>query len=120
MQIHVGEESVLGIRIRARQERERSKLSQRYKLPPQNVDLPAPPPKKKKKPFPIPIKQIRQAARDDKKLAQMGIEKRLEPPKNGLLVPSLVPVAENILVAWRCLIKGVAQLLHVVPVYACR
>lgn len=56
----------------------------------------------------------------NKKLAQMGIEKPLEPPKNGLLVPGLIPVAYDVLNAWKVLIKGVAQLLHVIPVYACR
>ncbi|CAM8975110.1 unnamed protein product [Rhodiola kirilowii] len=119
MQIHVGGEPVLSTKICACQEMEHANLSRRSKLPPQNVDLPPILPKKKKKPYPIPLKKIQQAAREDKKLAQMGIEKPLEPPKNGLLVPSLIPVAENVLDAWRRLIKGVAQLLHVVPVYAC-
>ena len=87
---------------------------------PQNVGLPPILPKKKKKPYPIPLKKILQASRADKKLAEMGIEKSLEPPKNGLLVPDLVPVAYEVLDAWKILIKGVAQLLHIVPVYACR
>lgn len=56
----------------------------------------------------------------DKKLAEMGIEKPLYPPKNGLLVPGLIPVAYQVLDAWMVLIKGVAQLLHVIPVHACR
>ncbi|XP_077237497.1 APO RNA-binding protein (DUF794) [Tasmannia lanceolata] len=85
----------------------------------QNMDLPPILPKNKKKPYPIPIKKIQSAARADKKLAEMGIEKPLEPPKNGLLVPDLVPVAYEVLEAWKVLIKGVAQLLHVVPVYGC-
>lgn len=87
---------------------------------PQNVDLPPILPKKKKKPYPIPLKKIQQAARMDKKLAQMGIEKPLEPPKNGLIVPELVPVAHGVLDAWKVLIKGLAQLLYVIPVYGCR
>ncbi|KAK4788844.1 hypothetical protein SAY86_020163 [Trapa natans] len=86
---------------------------------PQNVDLPPILPKKKKKPYPIPFKKIQQAARKDKKLAQMGIEKPQDPPKNGLIVPELVPVAHEVLYAWRVLIKGLAQLLHVIPVYGC-
>ena len=86
----------------------------------QNVDLPPIQPKKKKKPYPIPLKQITQAARADKKLAQMGVEKPLLPPKNGLLVPKLVPVAHDVLDAWKILIQGVSQLLHVIPVHACR
>lgn len=86
----------------------------------QNVDLPPVLPKNKKKPYPIPFKQIQEAARKDKKLAQMGIEKPLEPPKNGLLVPNLVPVANEVIDNWKLLINGLAQLLHVVPVFACR
>jgi len=84
------------------------------------VDFPPILPKKKKKPFPIPFKKIQKAAREDKKLAQMGIEKPLEPPKNGLLVPDLIPLAYEVLDAWKVLIKGVAQLLHTIPVYGCR
>ncbi|KAL5702137.1 APO protein 1 [Ranunculus cassubicifolius] len=83
------------------------------------MDLPPILPKNKKKPYPIPIKKIHQAARADKEQAEMGIEKHLEPPKNGLLVTELVPVAYEVLEAWKFLIKGVAQLLHVVPVYGC-
>lgn len=86
----------------------------------QNVDLPPVLPKKKKKPYPMPLKKIQQAARADKKLAEMGIEKKLEPPKNGLLVPDLIPVAYEVLDAWKLLIKGLSQLLHYVPVHACR
>ncbi|XP_050210395.1 APO protein 1, chloroplastic [Mercurialis annua] len=86
---------------------------------PQNVDLPPILPKKKKKPYPIPLKLIQRAARTEKKLAEKGIEKPLEPPKNGILVPDLVPVAYGILDAWKILIKGVTQLLHVIPVYCC-
>lgn len=92
----------------------------KQELYPQNVNLPPILPKKKKKPYPIPFKKIQQAARKDKKLAEKGIEKPLEPPKNGLLVPELVPVAYETLDAWKCLIKGIAQLLHVIPVFACR
>lgn len=86
----------------------------------QNVDLPPRLPKNKKKPYPIPLKKITQSAKADKRLAEMGIEKLLEPPKNGLLVPELVLVAYDLLEAWKILIRGLARLLHVVPVYACR
>lgn len=87
---------------------------------PQNVNLPHILPKRKKKPYPIPFKEIKQAARADKKLADMNIEKALEPPKNGLLVPDLIPVAYEVVDAWKVLIKGLAQLLHIIPVHACR
>lgn len=95
-------------------------LRKRKLLHPQNVDLPPILPKNKKKPYPIPLKEIRKAAKDDKELAQKGIEKPLDPPKNGLLVPDLIPVAYQVLEAWKVLIKGLAQLLNVVPVYGCR
>lgn len=85
----------------------------------QNVDLPLVLPKQKKKPYPIPLKKIQQAAKADQKLAEVGIEKKLEPPKNGLLVPSLVPTAYELLDDWKLFIKGLAQLLHFIPVHAC-
>ncbi|KDO78633.1 hypothetical protein CISIN_1g013320mg [Citrus sinensis] len=91
----------------------------KQKAYPQNVDLPTLPPKKKKKPYPIPIEKIRQVAKKDKRLAEMGIEKPLEPPKNGILVPDLIHVAYEVIDAWKLLIKGLAQLLHVIPVYGC-
>nr|XP_043608047.1 APO protein 1, chloroplastic isoform X1 [Erigeron canadensis]XP_043608048.1 APO protein 1, chloroplastic isoform X1 [Erigeron canadensis] len=86
---------------------------------PQNTDLPPILSKTKKKPFPIPLKKILQTSRADKKLAEMGIEKPLEPPKNGILVPDLVPVANEVLDAWKFLIRGLSHLLHVIPVHAC-
>ncbi|KAF4372383.1 hypothetical protein F8388_027056 [Cannabis sativa] len=39
------------------------------------------------------------------KLADKGIENPLEPPKNGLLVPDLIPDAYALLDAWKLLIK---------------
>jgi hypothetical protein len=50
----------------------------------------------------------------------MRIEKPLEAPKNGLLVPELVPVAYDVLHNWKVLIRGLSQLLNVVTVYGCR
>ncbi|XP_027120923.1 APO protein 1, chloroplastic isoform X4 [Coffea arabica] len=97
--------------------RQGSRPKKRERVP-QNVDLPAVLPKKKKKPYPIPLKNILQAARADKKLAAMGMEKPLEPPKNGLLVPDLIPVAYEVLDAWRILIRGLTQILHTVPIHA--
>ncbi|KAM3389062.1 hypothetical protein ACQJBY_011293 [Aegilops geniculata] len=97
-----------------------SKRHERYQQQPQNVDLPELHPKNKKKPFPVPIKKMLQASRKDKRLAQMRIEKPLEPPKNGLLLPELVPVAYEVLDNWKVLIRGISQLLNVVTVYGCR
>lgn len=82
----------------------------------QNEDFPPILPKKKKKPYPKPFKQIKESARAKKELAKKGIETPLSP----LLVEDLVPTAHQLLHNWKALIKGVAQLLHVVPVHACR
>ncbi|KAK8940177.1 hypothetical protein KSP40_PGU002895 [Platanthera guangdongensis] len=92
----------------------------RYNRHPQNVDLPPVLPKNKKKPYLIPIHKMQRAARREKKMALMGIEKHLDPPKNGLLVPELIPVAYQTLESWKVLIESLAQLLTVVPVYGCR
>ncbi|XP_051218930.1 APO protein 1, chloroplastic [Lolium perenne] len=97
-----------------------SKRHERYQLQPQNVDLPELHPKNKKKPFPVPIKKMLQASRQNRRLAQMRIEKPLEPPKNGLLLPELVPVAYEVLDNWKVLIRGLSELLNVVTVYGCR
>lgn len=42
------------------------------------------------------------------------------PPRNGLLVPELIPVAHEVFEARTQLVNGVAELLKVVPVHACR
>jgi len=96
------------------------KRQAKHEQQPQNVDLPELQPKNKKKPFPVPIKKMLQDSRRDKRLAQMRIEKPLEAPKNGLLVPELVPVAYDVLDNWKVLIRGLSQLLNVVTVYGCR
>lgn len=96
-----------------------SETIKKHQVLPQNVDLPPILPKKKKKPYPIPFKKIKQAGREGKRLAEKGIENPLEPPLNGLLVPELIPVAYEVMDAWKVLIKGVAQLLHIFPVYGC-
>lgn len=110
---------ILGTFLCANQRAKRNPPVKKQEAYPQNVNLPPILPKKKKKPYPIPFKEIKQAARADKKLAEMNIEKALEPPKNGLLVPDLIPVAYEVVDAWKVLIKGLAQLLHIIPVHAC-
>lgn len=87
---------------------------------PQNVDLPTVHPKSKKKPYIVPMKKMVAEAREARALAEKGIDKPLEPPKNGILVPELIPVAHTVLENWKVLIKGLSQLLTVVSVYGCR
>ncbi|KAG7959665.1 hypothetical protein I3843_10G081700 [Carya illinoinensis] len=117
--LHKGRPIMLGNLLCANQGPKKDVTTRKQEAYPQNVDLPPMLPKKKKKPYPIPIKKLKQAAREDKKRAEMNIEKPLDPPKNGILVPDLIPIAYEVLDAWKVLIKGVAQLLHVIPVYAC-
>ncbi|KAK4588735.1 hypothetical protein RGQ29_019661 [Quercus rubra] len=118
-QLQKGRPIILGTFLCASQRPKKSPSFKIQEASSQNVDLPQRLPKNKKKPYPIPFEKIKQAARKDKKLAQMGIEKPLDPPKNGLLVPDLIPVAYEVVDAWKVLIKGLAQLLHIIPVYAC-
>lgn len=87
---------------------------------PQNVDLPADLPQTKKKPFPIPVKELRRAARERQKNKKGRPRRPIGPPRNGLLVPELIPVAHEVFEARTQLVNGVAELLKVVPVHACR
>jgi APO RNA-binding len=86
---------------------------------PQNNDLPRHYSKKEKKPFPVPIVELRRAARERIKKAR---EKRIPalPPRNGMLVKSLIPVAYQVMNARVTLINNLKRLLKVVPVQACR
>ncbi|XP_043695374.1 APO protein 2, chloroplastic-like isoform X1 [Telopea speciosissima] len=87
---------------------------------PQNADFPPYYSKKEKKPFPIPVLELRRAARERKKKS-MGQPRRLvPPPRNGLLVQRLIPVAYEVLNARVTLINNLKKLMKVVPVQACK
>ncbi|KAI3704921.1 hypothetical protein L1987_75150 [Smallanthus sonchifolius] len=88
---------------------------------PQNVDLPRYYSKKEKKPFPVSIVELRRAARERMK-SRKGQPKRAAPPppKNGLLVQRMIPLAYAVLNARTTLINNLKRLLKVVPVQACK
>ncbi|KAF7806534.1 APO protein 2, chloroplastic [Senna tora] len=86
---------------------------------PQNADLPRYYSRKEKKPFPVPIVELRRAARERLKKKKDGPRKSLPPPKNGLLVKSLISTAHNVYNARITLINNLKKLLKVVPVHAC-
>ncbi|KAJ4951894.1 hypothetical protein NE237_028726 [Protea cynaroides] len=87
---------------------------------PQNSDFPHYYSKKEKKPFPIPVVELRRAARERKK-NRMGLPRRpVLPPRKGLLIRSLIPVAYEVLNARITLINNLKKLLKVVPVQACK
>lgn len=101
------------------------KLHQPYTLVvrcrhPQNADLPRRYSKREKKPFPIPIIELRRAARARAKNRDNQPRKPILPPKRGLLVKHLIPVAYDVFNARIELINNLKRLLKVVPVHACR
>lgn len=86
---------------------------------PQNADFPQYYSKKEKKPFPIPIVQLRRAARERMKKSKGQPRRPAPPPKNGLLVKSMIPIAHNVFNARITLINNLKKLLQVVTVHAC-
>lgn len=87
---------------------------------PQNTDLPRYYSRKEKKPFPIPIVELRRAARERVKRNKGRPRKPVPPPKNGLVVKSMIPLAYDVFNARITLINNLKKLLKVVPVHACR
>ncbi|XP_077222636.1 APO protein 2, chloroplastic-like [Tasmannia lanceolata] len=87
---------------------------------PQNADLPRYYSKKEKKPFPIPVVELRRAARARQKSSKGQPRKPFPPPRNGMLVRSLIPVAYEVLNARVTLINCLKKLMKVVPVHACK
>ncbi|KAL0451461.1 UNVERIFIED_CONTAM: APO protein 2, chloroplastic [Sesamum latifolium] len=86
---------------------------------PQNADFPRYYSKKEKKPFPIPIVELRRAARE--RLKNRNNQPRgIPPPKRGLVVERLIPVAYKVLNARITLINNLKKLLKVMPVNACK
>lgn len=87
---------------------------------PQNADLPRYYSKREKKPFPIPIVELRRTARERLKNAKKLPRKPTPPPKNGMLVQSLIPVAYEVMNARILLTNNLKRLMKVIPVLACK
>lgn len=87
---------------------------------PQNADLPRYYSKREKKPFPIPIVELRRNARERAKNRAGQPRLPPPPPKRGLVVQKLIPVAYGVLNARTTLINNLKKLLKVVPVQACK
>ncbi|KAA8535359.1 hypothetical protein F0562_030362 [Nyssa sinensis] len=85
-----------------------------------NADLPRYYSKKEKKPFPIPIVELRRAARERIKNRKGQPKRPVPPPKIGLVVKRLIPVAYDVFNARVMLINNLKKLLKVVPVHACK
>ncbi|CAN6443928.1 unnamed protein product [Victoria cruziana] len=87
---------------------------------PQNADLQRYYSKKQKKPFPVPVLELRRAARERIKRQKSLPRKPIPPPKNGLLVRNLIPVAYEVLNARTTLLNNLRKLIKIVPVHACK
>lgn len=87
---------------------------------PQNADFPRYYSRKEKKPFPIPIVELRRAARERIKKSKEMHKGPTPPPRNGMLVKNLVPVAYEVLNARISLINNLKKLMKAVPVLACK
>ncbi|WCJ30110.1 hypothetical protein M5689_011688 [Euphorbia peplus] len=86
---------------------------------PQNADFPRTYSRKEKKPFPVPVLELRRAARERFKNRKDKPKGKSTPPRNGLVVRSLIPLAYDVLNARTSLINNLKKLLKVVPVHAC-
>ncbi|CAH2069583.1 unnamed protein product [Thlaspi arvense] len=86
---------------------------------PQNADAPKEYTRREKKPFPVPIVDLRRAARERVKNNKDKPRRPLPPPKNGMVVKSLVPLAYKVYNARIRLINNLHRLMKVVRVNAC-
>ncbi|KAK1316316.1 hypothetical protein QJS10_CPA05g02213 [Acorus calamus] len=75
---------------------------------------------REKKPFPTPILELRRAARERQKSAKGRPKKPVQPPRNGMLVRSLIPVSYEVLNVRTALINNLKSLMKVVTVHACK
>nr|GMD21469.1 APO protein 2, chloroplastic [Ipomoea batatas] len=108
---------VLKLPSRSRNSRQHQGIRCEY---PQNADLPRYYSRNEKKPFPVPILDLRRAARERQK-KRLGQPRRpMPPPKVGLLVKDLIPVAYRVMNARITLINNLKRLLKVVPVNSCK
>ncbi|XP_057795300.1 APO protein 2, chloroplastic-like [Salvia miltiorrhiza] len=87
---------------------------------PQNADFPRYYSKKEKKPFPIPIIELRRNARERLKNRNNQPRAPVPPPKIGLVVKRLIPLAYKVLNARTTLVNNLKKLLKVMPVNACK
>lgn len=85
-------------------------------------DVPRPPRRKtERKPFVTPMKELIRMAKEEREARKLQPCRMLEyPPENGLLVPELVEVAHHVYRARESLLKGLSELVKVVPVQRCR
>uniref|UniRef100_A0A0D3FA45 APO domain-containing protein n=1 Tax=Oryza barthii TaxID=65489 RepID=A0A0D3FA45_9ORYZ len=86
----------------------------------QNADFPPNYSKREKKPFPIPVLELRRRAKERAKKAEGKPKRSLPPPKNGMLIKRLIPVAYKVYNARILLINNLKRLMKVIPVKGCK
>lgn len=86
----------------------------------QNADFPPSYSKREKKPFPIPVLELRRRAKERAKKAEGKPKRSLPPPKNGMLIKRLIPVAYKVYNARILLINNLKRLMKVIPVKGCK
>ena len=78
------------------------------------------PPLRTKKPFLKPAANGKQKKKQKKEKNEGQENQVLHPPENGLLVPHLIPVAQDTMKAWKSLVDGATKILTKFPVKVCR
>ncbi|XP_073125160.1 APO protein 3, mitochondrial-like [Henckelia pumila] len=83
------------------------------------LELPRKPRKSERKPWVTDINELKRKARLEKQERGMVREVALKPPKNGLLVKKLIPVAHDVLAARGRLLFYASRVAHSVSIYFC-
>lgn len=77
--------------------------------------------KSQRRPYPTPMKELIKRAKEEREARKAHPCRMLEdPPDNGLLVPSLVKLAQRVYRARESLLSGLSKLVRLVPVQRCR
>lgn len=84
------------------------------------LELPRKLRKSERKPWVTDINEVKRKARLEKQDRTMVQETTLKPPKNGLLVKGLIPVAHDVLAARDQLLFYTSRVAHSISIYFCR
>lgn len=88
------------------------------------TDVPKPGKKWERKPYPTPMKELIRKAKEEKRARKENPCRVLEhAPENGLLVPDLIEVAQQVYNAKELLLVGLSKLVDgesAIPVKKCR
>ncbi|XP_010269550.1 PREDICTED: APO protein 3, mitochondrial-like [Nelumbo nucifera] len=86
---------------------------------PKCIEMPGKLKKSERKPLVTAINELKHKARLERQMRQQVHEIALQPPNNGLLVKSLVPIAHEVYAARADLFRCVLRIIDSVPVQSC-